>query len=75
MGVQQLLTTAIGPAVTLFVSAIVWLTLMAGLFQLVGKGIDRLRVVLLESRGSMQKSSHYLRSTTREGQGKATQHV
>jgi len=75
MGVQQLLTIAIGPAVTLFISAIVWITLVAGLFQLVGEGINRLRVELLESRRSLHTSSHYLRSATREEQGKATQHV
>jgi len=52
---QSVLFTVFGLVVTFFVPAIVWITLMAGLYQLVRDGIRRLRVAPRRSRGFIRK--------------------
>ena len=43
--VQTVLSNVFGLAITVFVPAVVWTTLIAGLYQFVRDGIRRVRVV------------------------------
>jgi hypothetical protein len=57
MSVQRILVSVFSLAVTFLVPTVVWVTLVAGLLQLIRKGIHRLRVVLPGSRGLAHKSA------------------
>jgi hypothetical protein len=56
MSVQDILVSVFGLAVTFLVPTIVWVTLGAGLLQLIRKGIHQLRVVLPVARSLAQRS-------------------
>ena len=58
MSVQRILVRVFELGVTFLVPTIVWVTLVAGLLQLIRKGLNRLRVVLPSSRSLARKSAH-----------------
>ena len=57
INVQNILVTIFVLAVTFFVPAVVWITVVAGLFQLVYDGVRQLEGVLSGSRRLSQKSA------------------
>lgn len=59
MTVQGTLTTFLSLTLTVLVSAVVWMTVLAGLVQLVRQGIHRLRVALPAWQRSAGKSARY----------------
>ena len=58
VSVQRMLIAVSGLAVTFFVPTVVWITLIAGLFQLICKGIRRLGAVLPSPQRLARKSAH-----------------
>jgi hypothetical protein len=57
INMQNILVTISMLAITFFVPAVVWATLIAGLLQLVHNGVRRLGGVLPSSRRLAQKSA------------------
>lgn len=58
MSMQRIFVSVFGLAVTFLVPTIVWGTLVAGLLQLIRKGIHQLGVVLPSYRDLARKSAH-----------------
>jgi hypothetical protein len=71
MTVQGTLTTLLSLTLTILVSAVVWMTLLAGLVQLVRQGIHRLHVALPAWQRSMGKSARYPGTVTTKEHRKA----
>lgn len=58
MSMQSILVHVFDLAVTFVVPALVWLTLAAGLLQLVGRWVHRLNVAHPSSRSLARRSAH-----------------
>jgi hypothetical protein len=55
---QNMLSIVFGLAVTFFVPGVVWITLVAGLYQLLRDGIRHVRMAPRGSRRLAQKPAH-----------------
>ena len=53
---QDILSTISGLAITFFVPAVVWITLSAGVYQLVRDGVRRIRLASQSSQRLAQKT-------------------
>jgi hypothetical protein len=71
MTTQGTLTTFLSLTLTVLVSAVVWMTLLAGLIQLVRQTIHRLHVALPAWQTPASKSARYPATVAVEEQRKA----
>ena len=71
----QTIIDLFGTAITYVASAVVWLTLLAGLYQLVRSGIHRIRLAVADTRAGTHTSRRYLGTASTDASGELTQHV
>jgi hypothetical protein len=75
MDLQRIIIDIFGTGITYFASAIVWLTLVAGLFQLIRAGVQHIGAAVADARSTLPAPRHYLRTTASDQSGELTQHV